>query len=1066
MKCIYIILLVLTGVSAYAQNRLSGTVLSAESGLPLPGATIRVKNSAASVSAGELGAFELNAGATRELTLLVSFVGYHARELELTLPLQKPVIVYLSSRNGMLSEVTVSTGYQEIPRERSTGSFAQVSNKLFNEQVSTDILSRIEAVAGSVSVDRATNSGGQLMIRGLSTIQGPKAPLVVVDNFPYDGDINNINPNDVENITILKDAAAASIWGTRAGNGVIVITTKRGKLNQPLVAELTSNVTMGERPDVYSLRQISSSDFIDVENMLYDKGFYNNQISNAGRPFLSPVVELLLQRTAGTKSPAEVEKEINTLRSKDVRSDFDRYIYGSSVNQQYALSLRGGSNIMAWSLSAGRDDKRSALDETYNRTNLRFHHTLKPLDKLQVTTGIYFTSSNTASGKPGYRSMSLKAGAAIHPYASLADSEGNSLALAKTYRLGYVESAGGGKLLDWKYYPLEDFRHSTNKLGLQDVIANLGVNYKLFKGLNADLKYQYNRQQSEGRNLQDEESFFARELVNLYTQINASTGAVTYKVPKGSVLDTKNAMVDAHQLRGQVTYDRNWKAHSLTLLAGSEIRHAQNNADVQRIYGYNQNILTQGNVDFTNPYPHFITGSSDLIPNLSGMSETVNRFLSVYGNGAYTWQGRYTASLSARRDASNLFGLKANDKWNPLWSAGLSWAISEEKFYKWGSMPYLKVRASYGFSGNIDPQKSALTTIEYVSGISPYTLLPYSRFNNYANPSLTWETSRMINVGLDFQAAANRLSGSLEYYTKKGSNLFGNSSLDYTAGLNNVVRNVASIKGSGADLILNSVNIDSKFKWSSNLNLSYNQDEVSAYYLFSRVGSNFVATTPRISGVEGKPVFSIFSYRWAGLDPTTGDPMGYVDGVAIKDYTRLTGNSTLIEHLNYHGPALPRWFGSLGNTWSWNQISLTARIAFKAGHYFRRSSIQYNALYNNNTGHDDFNARWRKPGDEANTSVPSMVYPVSSNRDNFYSSSEVLVEKADHIRFQYLNLGYTLSKTRWKALPVKDLNLYLNVNNLGVIWTANKSGIDPEYGNDTFTLLPAKTFTFGLRTNL
>ncbi|WP_276346244.1 TonB-dependent receptor [Daejeonella sp. JGW-45] len=817
---------------------------------------------------------------------------------------------------------------------------------------------------------------------------------------------------------------------------------------------------------MYSFRQISSSDYIDVEMMLYGKGFYNSQINSTGRPFLSPVIELLIQRSAGTKSPAEVEKEINSLRSEDVRADFDRYIYGNSVSQQYALSLRGGSNMMAWALSAGFDNNSSSLDETYKRTNLRFHHNLKPLKDLQITTGIYFTRSNTGSGKPSFSSMSFKAGGAVHPYASLADEQGNSLALAKTYRQSYIETAGAGKLLDWKYYPLEDYKHNTNIINLQDVIANLGINYKLFDGFNADLKYQYNRQQTEGRNLQDEESYFAREMVNLYTQINPSTGAITYKVPRGSVLDTKNALLDAHQVRGQFTYDRNWKAHALTLLAGSEIRHAQNNANVQRVYGYNQNILTRGNVDFTNPYPHFITGSSDLIPDLSGMNETVNNFVSFYGNGAYTWQDRYTVSLSARKDASNLFGLKTNDKWNPLWSAGLSWAISREEFYKWDRLPYLKLRASYGFSGNIDPQKSALTTIEFVSGISPYTLSPYSRFNNYANPSLTWETSRMVNIGLDFMAVNNRLTGSLEYYTKKGSNLFGNSSLDYTSGINSVIRNVASMKGSGADLTLNSLNVDSKFKWSSHLNLSYNRDEVTAYYLANRVGSNFVGAVPRIAGIEGKPVFSIFSYRWAGLDPTTGDPMGYVDGTRTKDYTRLTGNSTLIEHLNYHGPALPRWFGSVGNTWTWNNISLSARLTFKAGHYFRRSSIQYFTLFNNNKGHADFNVRWQTPGDESRTTVPSMTYPLSSLRDNFYGNSEVLVEKADHVRFQYLNLGYALNKSQWKSLPVKNLNLFLNINNLGVLWTANKSGIDPEYGNDTFTLLPAKTLTFGLRTNL
>ncbi|GAB3832880.1 hypothetical protein GCM10028895_51200 [Pontibacter rugosus] len=183
--------------------------------------------------------------------------------------------------------MVVSTGYQRIPQERATGSFAQVSEATLQEQVSTDILSRLEAVASGVSVDRSRLTP-ELMVRGLSTINGPATPLIVVDNFPYEGDIGNLNPNDVESITVLKDAAAASIWGARAGNGVIVITTKKGRFNQPLTVGFNSSVSVSQEPDLSYLQQMKASDFIDVEQFLFEKGYYRGQLASSGRPVLSP----------------------------------------------------------------------------------------------------------------------------------------------------------------------------------------------------------------------------------------------------------------------------------------------------------------------------------------------------------------------------------------------------------------------------------------------------------------------------------------------------------------------------------------------------------------------------------------------------------------------------------------------------------------------------------------------------------------------------------------------------------------------------------------------------------
>lgn len=232
-----------------AQQPLRGKVIAARDQSALPGATVIIRGTSQGTTTDASGLFTLPA-VPDTATLLVRFLGYQAQTVPLRLPLAQPLVIALTESESQLREVEVSTGYQTLPQERATGSFAQLTKAELSEQVSTDVLSRLESVASGLTVDRSTSqSGGRLLIRGLSTIQGPKSPLIVVDNFPYEGDITNINPNDVESVTILKDAAAASIWGARAGNGVVVITTKKGRFNQPFRMELNSNVTVSEQPD-------------------------------------------------------------------------------------------------------------------------------------------------------------------------------------------------------------------------------------------------------------------------------------------------------------------------------------------------------------------------------------------------------------------------------------------------------------------------------------------------------------------------------------------------------------------------------------------------------------------------------------------------------------------------------------------------------------------------------------------------------------------------------------------------------------------------------------------------
>jgi TonB-dependent starch-binding outer membrane protein SusC len=1043
-----------------AQQPVRGRVVSATDQTPLPGATVLVKGTGQGTATDAEGYFTLPS-VSAEAVLVVNFLGYTSREFPLPAPLPDTLVISLAENTNTLGEVVVSTGYQTLPQERVTGSFEQVSAEQLQEQAGPDVLSRLEAVANGVTVNRGTLAGNNLLIRGLSTIQGPKEPLIVVDNFPYEGDLSNLNPNDVESITILRDAAAASIWGARAGNGVIVITTKKGRFDQPLRVTFNSSLTVSDKPDLSGISSMSGADFIEVEQMLFGKGYYTSAINSASRPVLSPVVELLLQQASGTISGEQLEAQLAALRQRDVRDDFSRYVYQKGVNQQYSLGLQGGSGTHAWLLSAGYDRTRSTLDAGFNRLNLHFRNTLRPVKNLSLSTGFAYTQSQTESGRTGFGTS--VPGLTLYPYSALADEAGNPLPLARDFRQAYKEGAGNGKLLDWSYYPLTDYLHDRSTTELQEVLANTGLSYTLPLGLEASLRYQYQRQHTAGEHLQGEQSYAARHLVNLYTSLDPVTGEATYAIPRGAILDASSTLLEAHNGRGQLTYNKAWGDHEVAALGGGELRHARTTGSSHRLYGYNPNILLTGLVDYVKPYPTFVNGSAAFVPHMDEVSDRVSRFVSVFGNAAYTYKQRYTLTGSARQDASNLFGVRSNDRWNPLWSAGLAWEVSREPFYGLGLLPFLKLRATQGYSGNIDQSKSALTTI-YYSSQSPYTLTPTAVYAGYANPDLRWEKSRMLNLGLDFRFQNNRLSGSVEYYRKHGSDLYGRELIDYTTGIGSTVtRNVASMEGSGLDVSLQSLNVQAgPFSWSTDLNLSHARDEVTEYYLSNLNASAFVGSVPNISALPGRPVYAIYSYKWAGLDPLTGNPQGFVKGEVSQDYATMTGSATQVTDLNFHGSALPTVFGSLGNTFSYKNFSLTARVSYKLGYYFRRKGLRYGSLYAAAEGHSDYARRWQQPGDEARTDVPSLVYPANSRRDNFYAGSAALVERGDHLRLAYLTASYELARSEKQTLSVRSLRAYASAGNLGLLWRANREGLDPDYALSSGAVPPGKSYTLGL----
>jgi TonB-linked SusC/RagA family outer membrane protein len=1020
-----------------------------ETGHPIAGVSIIVDSLGKGTASDEQGGFLLT-GIPDGATIQFTHVGYQREDVKVNG--QTNIVLTLKPARQTLSSVSieVSNGYQVVSREPAVGSFDFVNQGLVSRSVTTNILDRTENLTPGLLFNHGDAAGADAMlIRGRSTLYADAAPLVVLDNFPYDGNLANINPNDVESITILKDAASASIWGARAGNGVIVITTKTGKTPKPQVT-VNSSVTVQGRPGLFNMNTISSGDAISVQESLYNQGFYAGNLSNAFHP-PTPLVGLMLDSVnSGNLSMASAQAEFKSMAAHDVRNDEKRYFYQTSVNQQHAISVSGNSPSVNYYMSAGWDhDLSNVVTEHDDRITLRSSNTFKVSPRFKVEVAMNFVDNIADQGNnPQYLIVSARNSQQLSPYTPLVDARGKPLPVYLDYSQSFVQSAEAQGLLNWAYSPVGDLYNEDMKTNTRDYLVDAGVQYKVLEPLTVEVKYQFENEMIGLSDLHNDSSYYARNLINSYTQVNPVTGTLSYPVPLGAILDVANGEVLSQQGRAQVNYGDTWRnKNRLDLMAGWEIRRVVTTGNSNRYYGYDPNTEKVGNVDYDSVYAYYGIPLVSNIPNSQAVSRAVDDFLSYYANGAYVYDGRLTLSASARKDEANLFGVNTNEKGTPLWSAGTGWIISRERFYHARWLPFLKARMTYGYNGNISRLASAYTT----TTAYPALTTPATRaiINNPPNDKLRWEKVGMFNAGLDFTTRNRVVDGSVEFYTKRDKDLLARAPVDPTLGVSSFYGNVASMKGRGVDLRLTTRDMYGKFKWYTTLLFSYSATRVTKFDMPSpALGSTYInVAASNINPVLGKPVFAYFSYRWRGLDPATGDPQGYLNGKTSKDYSAIIAQTSL-DSMVYNGPAEPVYFGALRNDLTYKGITLSFNISYKFDYYFRKPSINYYSLYRENTGNADFVRRWKIPGDELKTNVPSMPPAMSDvNRDIFYQNSSALVKKADNIRLEDIRLSYDIRRGDWRQMPFEHICLYLYASNLGPIWRANRFRVDPYYNN-------------------
>ena len=1032
-------------------------------GQPLAGASVRVlndegKRTTLQTKTDSDGYFLLR-NVPEDAMLEVTYVGYLKRTVHAT---SNTGLIVLQALKSELEEVEVmvNTGYQALPKERATGSFSYVSKAQLNRNTSRDLLDRLEGVTPGLVIDRRNVrseiglDAPKVRIRGESSIYSSMEPLIVLDNFPYEGDLSSINPDNIESVTVLKDAAAASIWGARAGNGVIVITTKQGKYDERMRISVDNNFTLKTKPDFYANKgYLGAEEYIEGERFFFQNGVYTSIEQSATKQALTPAVELFIAERDGLLSTNELEIKLRELADIDFRKEALDNLYRNGFEQRHTISINGGTHNFKYVVDANVQRYNELIrrngQRNFTLANKSFY---KPLDWIEFQSNISYVQQQKENNGLGVFSNIVRKS---YPYARLRNADGSAAPIFNDYRQAYVENPPDQVSTDWIYRPLEDMYEEDKSSGSRELIFFGGANLRLFKGFTFDLKYQFRDKSNEQDVIRGEDSYVMRNYKNRYTQPDGTSA-----FPEGGIAMMEQEGITEHNGRAQLNYQGAWRGkHEVYALGGAEVRQIKSNRGRATYYGYDPEYLTfDTRLDLYTYYNTLPYGTATISTPSHFLQETTNRYISYFGNASYSFMGKYTATASLRADASNLFGVNINQKWVPLWSAGLAWDLSSERFYELEWLPKLRIRTTYGRSGNINNSVTAFLIAIY--GTNEYGEQD-ATIRSAGNPNLRWEKVNTTNVGIDFAVRNSRISGSVDFFKKIGRDLFGNISTDPTDGtssLSNRMINYASTKTTGFDLALQTRNLLNPISWTSDFYISYTNDKVIDYDR-SQATTVWNYVSLRIPPTIGRSMNSLYTMPKIKLDPENGDPLVLFNGEYGKNYGAYS-QSLSVDEMVYFGNRDPKITGGLRNTVSFKKWSISANIVFKAAYYFNPSTIEYDQFARNGTGHSDFTRRWKKPGDELITDVPSQPAVVNSSRDLVYTLSANRVERGDHIRLRDVNVAYEWSSPIHGLQPIR---FYFQATNLGLLYSANKRGLDPDLRSSAQQMdyLPPVTYSIG-----
>jgi TonB-linked outer membrane protein, SusC/RagA family/TonB-dependent outer membrane receptor, SusC/RagA subfamily, signature region len=1007
---------------------------------------------------------------------------------------------------GQLDEVIVSTGYTQTTQKRTTGSVAVVGREVFENKVPTSIDQLLQGQVAGVSIVAKSGRPGEsakIRIRGTNTLTGDAEPLWVVDGVPLQrnipsiekgrikaGDFNDIfangiagiNPNDIENITILKDASAAAIYGSRAAGGVIVITTKRGKIGK-MAVNYSANFSMVMKPQRDG-DLMNSKQKLAWEQELWDE-FSADGFTNGTYYPVVGIVGMLRANKLGKDgkvwtdegfepmSAAEQDAYIADL-SKTTTNWFDE-LFRTAFSMNHYLSLSGGTDIATYYVSFGYSKDNGILRKTsYDRYSLSTKVKLNPHERVSIDLGVDFSQQKSDGSSLNVNPFQYAYFA--NPYEKPYNEDGSYRPDYTYYNLNQI-NGGREAILPANGYNIMREINETSSVA-DDYAANLmlSLNYIIsskfrFSGL---LSYSFINNKSDNINGIDTYAAFKDKP----SELDDWNSRRTY----GSITQS-SANNTNYSARGQLNYSDIFNSiHRLQVLAGAEIRGSKAKSIYEKRYGYdpvtgNSSTPAPEKTDDQVDYNKLVD-MANLIDGLAGQSIEETRFASFYASVDYSLYDKYIAGLSFRTDGSNNFG--SDEQFNPTWSLGLAWHVGDEHFMEKlrPVLSRLKLSVAMGYTGNVNKTEKPELIMYYSTSYRKTAVenLRIGEVRKAPNPHLRWEKTRDMKVALDFGLFNNRINGLVEAYYRLSKDLVTSVDVPYVTGFRGQGYNTSQIENKGIEATLQALVFRYRdFKFNASVNVAWNSNILKRYTSpISYSANNFV----------GYPLGSIFAGKSMGINPETGLYKYKLRPDA--DILKPTDLSDVNNYIYYKGTSTAPVTGGFNFSFSWKTLSLSVGGAYSLGGKVVdeiTSPVSYNTisvtgmssgekiptsendLYVNHLNvRKDVTNRWTEDN-RTGTKYPRIIdtYGERLYYDQIYPTSSTItratmLENVSFLRVKNMSLSYSLPLDVVSKMGISSLSFSFILTNLFTI--TNYSGLDPETPGATYPL--ARSCSFGL----
>lgn len=1075
---------------------IKGKVVDQDS-LPLPGVTVLLKGTHIGTATDNSGRFSISVPDNEGAVLVFSFIGMESVEEEISNPRQA-LLVVMKETTASLSEV-VKTGYYSTTKRRASGSIAVVTSESLENRIPTTIDNLLQGMVAGVAVTNTGRPGAssKIKIRGTNSIDGSTEPLWVVDGVPLQdelpeidaeevnsGNFNEIfmngvagiNPSDIEDITILKDAAASAIYGSRAAGGVIVITTKQGKAGKNRV-NYSARFGVGLQPQRDN-NLMNSAEKLDWEEELWQEfGAANLAAGAAHVPVVGIVGMLHIDRigkngtlwtdTENFEAMSETEKAtyLNELRSHS--TDWFREIFQNSFSMTHHLSFSGGSQTATYYASLGYSTEEGLLkQDRFDRYTVNAKVNLSP--SRHIKWGVSLSVSNLVSQGPATTVDPYTYAYFANPYERPYNEDGSYRADMTYFNLNNInegEDYLSSHLPPQGFNILRELEETEGDSKKFSATGQATLTLNITGGLQFSGLMSYTFTNTRDKTVLGEETY-AAWTDRLYFDTNNNTENQYASISEA------NANGESYNVRGQFSYSDLFRGeHYLNALAGAELRGSRNTRSYMKRYGYNRDsglAVTPEDPDGSFDYRDLLDGSM-------GTTKSESKFASFYASLEYAYRERYVFNASFRTDGSNNFG--SDEQFNPTWSLGAAWNADEEPFTQSlkPTLSHLTLRVSAGFTGNVVAGALKELVIEFDDRDS-WNGMPVGEVQTAPNPHLRWEKTRDLKAALDFGLFDDRVSGLVEAYWRKSMDVITRTMVVSTTGFTGQAHNTSEIENKGVEGTLGVQIIDGRdLKLRMNANVAWNRNVLSKY----------VSPTGAISEgkYEGYPLESIFGGKEIGIDPYYGIYM-----YQLRPDAEISSASDLNKTANYRyylGTSTAPFTGGFYLNLSWRDLSLGIGGAYSFGakvdnritpaasyediDYYGNETPQtsYSDLYTNhlNVRRDRTN-RWT-PSRTEGVKYPRIVDPLGEvlNLDlyNVTSSSITLgsfLEDVSYLRVRDITLSYNLPRHLLEHWGISSLGFSVMASNLFTF--TNYSGIDPETPGQTYPITRSVAFGINL----